>query len=768
MEFLFLILSTSIFMSLIILLATVAFILWPQALSGKTRYIIWIIILIGLIVPFRPIWGNGLFQIETPFPQSEINLPVTEEITLTDEHSKTSNNQVAVKNETALPEKPMTTAGSDMVAVSSAPKSGFSLSIVSIILLIWAIGAIFSFSRHLYSYYQFRKMVKRWGVPVTDLATLELFDIVKEDMGLQRKNIQLIQCTSITTPMLTGFLKPTILLPNKNIEADEMELIFEHELTHYKHKDLYVNLLGTLAVSLHWFNPIVYFCYPSIQGDGEVCCDEAVLSNRDLDYRRFYGEVIISMIERNNTKQVAFSTCFYAKKLNIKRRLFAIMETNKRRKTISFMAIGLILTLIIVSGSIVAFGAPSSNNYIGVDAAKTIALNDAGLAPSEAIFIKAKLDTDLGVKVYDIEFYSGNTEYDYEIDAKTGVIRERDFDIANFVIPAPNTNTGNTQNNNAALIGTEKAKAIALADAKLNADQVTSLKAKLGTDDGIQVYDVEFFSGNTKYDYEIDAKTGKIRDKDVEVKKNAPAQNNNNNSNAPLIGVEKAKAIALADAKLNANQVTFLKAKLDTDDGVQVYDVEFYSGNTEYDYEIDAKTGKIRDKDLDIENFNIPAPAPSNDNTALIGVEKAKAIALADAKLNASQVTFLKAKLDTDDGVQVYDIEFYSGNTEYDYEIDAKTGKIREKDLDVENFNIPTPAPGNDNTALIGVEKAKAIALAHAGLNANQVVFETAKLDTDDGVQVYDIDFKAGQVEYDYEIDAKTGNIRDFSKEIDD
>lgn len=154
------------------------------------------------------------------------------------------------------------------------------------------------------------------------------------------------------------------------------------------------------------------------------------------------------------------------------------------------------------------------------------------------------------------------------------------------------------------------------------------------------------------------------------------------------IGIEKAKSIALQDAGLQASNVQFVKAKLDTDDGVRVYDIEFYSGNTEYDYEIHARTGRILEKDLDIENFSIKKPNKPNKNqqqNGLIGVEKAKSIALNAAGVNSANARFKKAKLDTDDGIQVYEIEFKVGRTEYDFDINARTGAIVKSDVDYDD-----------------------------------------------------------------------------------
>ena len=447
------------------------------------------------------------------------------------------------------------------------------------------------------------------------------------------------------------------------------------------------------------------------------------------------------------------------------------MKKNEFMKRISTLSILGVMGVTALSGS---FTASATKNYIGVERAKAIALRDAGV--SGVTFVKAKLDYDDGVRVYDVEFYKDNVEYDYEIDAVTGQIREKDLDIENYTIPKKKEkkNKKNKNNNNSNYtydIGVEKAKEIALRDAGVSG--VTFVKAKIDYEDGVRVYEVEFYKDNVEYDYEIDAATGQIREKDWDIENYTIPQINHNNNNNPNhtadIGVEKAKEIALKDAGVSG--VTFVKAKLDYDDGVRVYDIEFYKDNVEYDYEIDAATGQIREKDWDIENYTIPQINHNNNNnpnhTADIGVEKAKEIALKDA--GVSGVTFVKAKLDYDDGVRVYDIEFYKDNVEYDYEIDAATGQIREKDWDIENYTIPQINHNNNNlnyTYDIGAERAKEIALKDAGVSG--VFFKKVKIDFEDGVRVYDVEFYKGNVEYEYEIDAATGEIRERSVEIDD
>ena len=149
-----------------------------------------------------------------------------------------------------------------------------------------------------------------------------------------------------------------------------------------------------------------------------------------------------------------------------------------------------------------------------------------------------------------------------------------------------------------------------------------------------------------------------------------------------------------------------------------------------------------------------------------ISADKAKQIALGDAKLAEKDVTFVKVELEFENNRLVYDVEFYSGNVEYDYDIDAVSGAIVSSDRDIENYSIPaqqtTVAPAAD----IGVEKAKEIALAHAGVGSAR--FTKAKLDYENGIKVYEIEFKVGNMEYEYDINVSNGDIISSSTEIDD
>lgn len=146
------------------------------------------------------------------------------------------------------------------------------------------------------------------------------------------------------------------------------------------------------------------------------------------------------------------------------------------------------------------------------------------------------------------------------------------------------------------------------------------------------------------------------------------------NELAQKITIEQAKKIALKHENLTSSEVSFVKAESDIDNKVEKYDIEFYYDNKEYDYEINAANGEIIKYDYDVENYTIPNQKQTNARS--ITEDEAKEIALKHANLTSDQVNFISVKLDTDDGVNKYDVEFHYNNKEYDYEINANDGSI--------------------------------------------------------------------------------------------
>lgn len=147
----------------------------------------------------------------------------------------------------------------------------------------------------------------------------------------------------------------------------------------------------------------------------------------------------------------------------------------------------------------------SQTSYISTEEAKSIALKHAGLTDSEAVWVTARLERDDGRMIYDIEFWMGSQEYDYELDAYTGEILACDYDIEGGVV-----------SNSESTISPDEAKAIALERAGLSGDQVRFIAISYEYEDGLAVYQIDFISDSTEYEIEINANDGTVIEYDAE------------------------------------------------------------------------------------------------------------------------------------------------------------------------------------------------------------------------------------------------------------
>lgn len=242
--------------------------------------------------------------------------------------------------------------------------------------------------------------------------------------------------------------------------------------------------------------------------------------------------------------------------------------------------------------------------YIGIDAAKTIALEAAGVSESAAVFSTAGLDRQNGTDYYAVDFTANGRTYAYDIDAVTGVIIDSSEDQSQpaqatdggaSADGANSSGTSSQSTGGSAAITEDQAREIALADAGLTAEEVTFLKTKLDRDDGRLVYDVEFYTADyTEYDYEIDAADGTVLSSDFDAEGyTAPAEG------STAITADQAKEIALAEVP-GATVDDIYEFELDRDDGRLEYEGAIWYDGTEYEFTIDGYSGAIRSWEADL------------------------------------------------------------------------------------------------------------------------------------------------------------------------
>lgn len=282
--------------------------------SVTSRYYTWLVIVIGLIIPFRPQFSNAIVKVNIPSNTVVSNIQIG------------NGTPVTAPFENALP-----------FALSS-------ISLWQIAMVVWLTGMILFFAYHVIKHHRFLKVVSRWSKSITDEQVLTLIQDLKTEMRLT-KNIDLQFCDSIGSPMMLGFVNPRILLPKADFAKEELYFILKHELVHYQRKDLWYQCLVLIATAIHWFNPIIYLMARAINIQCELSCDEKVVYGTSADNRLFYSETIIGVVKYQSKLKTSLSTNFYGGKKGMKKRIYSIMDMSKKKIGLAVLCGVLILTL---------------------------------------------------------------------------------------------------------------------------------------------------------------------------------------------------------------------------------------------------------------------------------------------------------------------------------------------------------------------------------------------------------------------------------------
>lgn len=334
------------------------------------------------------------------------------------------------------------------------------------------------------------------------------------------------------------------------------------------------------------------------------------------------------------------------------------------------------LNLIISTGTssvekVSSLGYASDKAYIGEDKAKEKAFAHAGVSGQDILFYEMDMDLEKGVMVYEIEFKCGGFEYEYDIDAQTGEIIKNKKEVDDDFQADSQAPSGKTDDPAAGSQSPAPGTKTPDAGSQTPASGTNTPAAGTQSPGGNAATPPSSQQGGKNAGGTSTPSTG---------------GNQAGGSASGIITLEQAKEIALNHAGQSASAVYFDKLELDHDDGMQKYEIEFVGGYTEYEYEIDAVTGAILkydwDHDDDRDHEHMPGGSGNSTGGASITLEQAKEIALNHAGQSASAVYFDKLELDYDDGMQIYEIEFVSGNMEYEYDIDAVTGAILKYDWD--------------------------------------------------------------------------------------
>lgn len=214
-----------------------------------------------------------------------------------------------------------------------------AVSPTTVLFWVWAGGALCFLAAQLASYARFRRLLRRWSSPAGAYGGLPVR-----------------ACRAAASPVLAGFLRPVIYLPEA-LDGAERDFALLHEYAHFRRRDLWYKLLLVWANALHWFNPLVWLLRRAAERDVELACDALVLRDRDAGFRRQYGRALLSTVSGRQPAG-ALTTGFSGGMADLRRRFKSLVDTAPRRP--GRAALVLVACAALLAGALVACRAPAA------------------------------------------------------------------------------------------------------------------------------------------------------------------------------------------------------------------------------------------------------------------------------------------------------------------------------------------------------------------------------------------------------------------------
>lgn len=334
------------FMGVVILLLRLLTRTIGQRWQAKTRYLLWLLVLVRLCIPVTlPIPHLTQTVVQTSVERKQMveqvqNADGRVEITVTPYRT-----YVAMNNAAEEPQDEPTVLRHWVVDLQ--------LLLPWVLLTAWLGGALVVLVGHHIGYRWYQTRLERSLVPADEGTQNRLIGRAKE-MGLEEVPSLYIS-EKVDSPLLCGFILPKIVLPADilpHLQDVELRGIFAHELTHYRRHDLWVQLFSLVVCALYWFHPLVWLADRWMREEMELSCDEAVLTGATATERTTYGKAMLTVLQQCHRRGCPMTTGFSGRRKALKRRFENIMSTKK--KTTGWGGVTLVAVLCLVAGSVVS------------------------------------------------------------------------------------------------------------------------------------------------------------------------------------------------------------------------------------------------------------------------------------------------------------------------------------------------------------------------------------------------------------------------------
>lgn len=239
---------------------------------AKWQYYVWIAVLFSMIIPTYKLIPQKEAQKLPLLPQNEIVQP--EAVQNLEEAPKT----------VIIEEIPL-----EYREVNITPK--LSIKLFDLLAYVWLIGMCIYLVVVISSYIIYITRKQKKAIMITENTVLSE---VKKELKIKR-HIKIRMSRDFESPMLVGVLFPVIYIPCREIPIEHMRMVFLHELTHYKRKDLLIKWLSLFVNAVHWFNPLAYLLCANVSEACEVSCDMAVTKNMSELEQKIYMKTILDL-----------------------------------------------------------------------------------------------------------------------------------------------------------------------------------------------------------------------------------------------------------------------------------------------------------------------------------------------------------------------------------------------------------------------------------------------------------------------------------------
>lgn len=212
------------------------------------------------------------------------------------------------------------------------------VDVSSVLFWAWLAGVAMFLTVQAIGYGRFRRLAHRWSEPLKNDRYGEFLREEASALGLTAPKAAF--CPAVSTPALTGLIRPKLLLPHEDYTETELRFVLRHELTHLKHRDIPYKLLLTFANALHWFNPLVYLMLRAADEDIELSCDSAVTRNMEKEERAAYSETLLKAV-RSKGDTVVLTSCFGSTVERLKRRITNILDGRKKSRGVAVIVLAI-------------------------------------------------------------------------------------------------------------------------------------------------------------------------------------------------------------------------------------------------------------------------------------------------------------------------------------------------------------------------------------------------------------------------------------------